>query len=202
MNQKRKVGRPIKYDFDEVLKPELIRIAKDCQMGILTPTLLAANSDIPYWVWRDNKDVKKSLESINKKRSIISFSTKAIKEFPNLAAAIDNNYYNKQKVLSIANDYMYLVNELVEYIEKLEEKNNSYASLKEEYEALKRELRNSRENEMYYMRRLDEIMINSKLKQNRDKLGIKENQIDLVLQKEKAGKIGKKLIEIFDEIEK
>ena len=202
MNPKRNVGRPAKYDFDEVLKPELIRIAKDCQMGILTPTLLSANSDIPYWVWRDNKNVKKSLELINKKRSIISFSSKAIKELPNLAATIDNNYDNKRKLISIANDYMYLVNELVEYIEKLEEKNNSYASLKEDYEKLKQELSNSRKNEMYYMRRLDEIMINSKLKLNRDKLGIKENQIDLVLQKEKAGKIGNKLFEIFDEIEK
>lgn len=184
-----KIGRPPKYPYDQ-LRQKLIEYAKIKSLGKITYTKLQEFTGIPFSIWRDNKKIKNDIIRLNQDMFIFELVSEEIKELPNLLNMVERNYHNKAKVIDYLSRYANLVNNLYNkallYDKTFAEKEKIEIDLKK----VKEELEKSKKNEKMYKEELDRIMISSTSMKNREQLGIREDMLNILKNRELAGAVG------------
>lgn len=172
-----KGGRPPKYNIDD-LKKILYRYLQDKNPSKITlPELVKYYPDLPLHAWRFNKDIRKEIDTLNKRIENISLvvSVEGVTELltiPSPEDIINTNYKNKSKLIKVVGDlidlYQYSFNKSLQ-VDDLEKENQK---LKKQVKTLKNDL-------AYYEEQLKKMSVQSTSDFERKEKNLKENVIDI-----------------------
>lgn len=173
---KNKGGRPVKYKTED-LKKILYKFLQEKNPSKITIPMLVEYSGLPIQAWRFNTDIKKEIDSLNKRIENISIvvSTEGVTELltiPSPEDIINTNYKNKQKLIKVVSDlidlYQYSLN-----------KSLKFDALKKENEELKKQVKTLKADISYYEEELKKISIQSTSFLERKENNLKDNLIDI-----------------------
>lgn len=173
---KNKGGRPPKYDVNE-LKKIIYKYLQEKNPSKITITGLVKYSGLPIQAWRFNKDIRKEIDTVNKKIENISLATsiESVTELltiPSPEDIVNTNYKNKQKLIKVIGDlidlYQYSFNKSLK-VDVLEKENQN----------LKKQINTLKADVAYYEEELKKTALQSTSHKERNEKNIKKNILDI-----------------------
>lgn len=173
-----KGGRPQKYSYEE-LKEVLAEYANKTVGEIITLADLGRETKFPRHVWRNNKKIRKDIETLNQTPMTVFGLMKENINIPSGEDFVNANYRNKKilitRVQQLLDAYQTTLEQSLKKTELEEEinvKNKEILSLKEELEAMKKQAD-------FYQKQYEKMTLQSTSLLGRKKNGLTENVIDI-----------------------
>lgn len=196
-----RAGRKPKFPI-ETLKEKLNLYVREYPNKQIKFSDLANFTDIPYYVWRDNIEIKELIQKLNNPKVIIDTSNMKF-ELPSADEILEKNFPNKNKLLSAISDLLNLTSSLYEkailgeHFKSIED--NYKIKLKEQEVYYKNELKKAKLEIEKLNHEIDCLYIDSRNALKRKREGIKDNMIDISLARKKS--ISKNKDDIMKEFE-
>lgn len=168
-------GRKPKYTSDSLIN-ELETYTKEHPYKQIKYSDLFKATKIPAHIWRDNKEVNSIITKLNT-NPIMNIQPNKDITFPSAEKLIETNYKNKNKLITVIQHYMDILNDIYDkamlsetfvekeeqYIKAISEKDAKIRKLQDKIKALEKEI--------------DLCYINSQSPKARNELGLKDNLI-------------------------
>ena len=176
---KKKVGRPKKYEYDE-LEKILLKYSAENIGGQITIGKLVKYSGIPIQAWRFNNDIKAKIRELNEPQSIIQIDAEQTKTIPMPSAEdiVNANYKNKNKLTKVISDlidvYQLTYNQLFE----LKSSEKELEKVKNELNEANLKIKNLKEEVEFYKNEAMKTAIKTTTIVGRTELNTEDNLID------------------------
>lgn len=163
---------------------------------------LAKFTDIPYYVWRDNIEIKEIIHKLNNPKVILDTSNMKF-ELPSADEILEKNFPNKSKLLYAISDLLNLTSSLYEkailgeHFKSIED--NYKIKLKEQKVFYENELKKANNEIKKPNHEIDCLYIDSRNTLKRNREGLKDNMIEISSTRKKS--ISKNIHDIEKEFE-
>jgi hypothetical protein len=188
-------GRKPKYEFNYLVDTIKKYIAKHPNERIAL-TGLERSTGIPRHIWKDNKKIRAVIDEINNPPVFVS-PEHLVFTFPNAQQLVESHYNNKQNLIRAIQDCFDTINDLYDKavigvnIEAREKE------LREEINELKVIIKQKEKEINVLNHEIDLLYLESESPTKRKNLGLKENLIELNLNKERS--ISKNISDLKEE---
>lgn len=193
-----KAGRKPKYATD-LLYEHLNNYVEQHPNTPIKYSQLAAHTGIPYHVWRDNKQLKNTIEKLNTQDILVDTRSTEL-QLPSVDD-IMLHYNNKKKLKQSISDILIFATTLYEKAlkgEQFEKIETNYKIQIQELEVnYKSELQKANAEIQKLTQEIDNLYLDSRNSLLRDQKGLKNNMIDIA--KYKDNRISKDIKDIKDE---
>ncbi|MEI2358957.1 hypothetical protein, partial [Mesobacillus zeae] len=139
MTGKKKGGRPTKYTYEE-LRGSLIEYAHKQIGGQITLADLGRHTNFPQYVWKNNKDIRKDIERLNKTPIEVVGLMKEQAFIVSAEDLVNNNFNNKKRLIDALQQILNAYQSTFEKALKVEELEKSLFNKEKEVNNLKEEV--------------------------------------------------------------
>ncbi|NHC43441.1 hypothetical protein G6549_26695 [Bacillus sp. MM2020_1] len=171
IKEKNKGGRPTKYTYEE-LRETLLEYAHKHIGGQIKLADLGRETRFPQYVWKNNKEIRKDIERLNKTPIEVVGLMKEQAFIVSAEDLVNNNYNNKKKLIDVVQQIINAYETTFEKALKVEELENAL-SCKE------REVNNLKEEVQHYKNKYKELSVHSTTIRGREEHGLNENVLDI-----------------------
>jgi hypothetical protein len=171
MKEKNKGGRPKKYTYEE-LREALLEYAHKHIGGQIKLADLGRETKFPQYVWKNNKEVRKDIEHLNKTPIEVVGLMKEQASIVSAEDLVNNNYNNKKRLIDAIQQILNAYQTTFEKALRVEELEKDLYSKEKEVDNFKEEVR-------FYKNKYKEMTVLSTNLRDREKYGLKENVLDI-----------------------
>lgn len=169
--EKNKGGRPKKYMYAE-LREALLEYAHKQIGGQIKLADLGRKTKFPQYVWKNNKEIRKDIERLNKTPIEVVGLMKEQAFIVSAEDLINNNYNNKKKLIDAVQQILNAYQTTFERALKVEELEKALYSKDKEVDNLKEEVE-------FYKNKYKEMTVHSTTIKGREEHVLKENVLDI-----------------------
>ncbi|MDR4887980.1 hypothetical protein RGU12_10510 [Fredinandcohnia sp. QZ13] len=169
--EKNKGGRPKKYTYEE-LREALLEYAHKRIGGQITLADLGRETKYPQYVWKNNKNIRKDIERLNKTPIEVVGLLKEQAFITSAEDLVNNNYNNKKRLINAVHQILNAYQSTFDKALKVEELEKNLYSKEKEIDNLKEEVE-------FYKNKYKEMTVHSTTIKGREENGLKENVLDL-----------------------
>ena len=166
-----KGGRPKKYTYEE-LKEALLEYAHEHIGGQIKLANLGRETKFPQYVWKNNKEIRKDIERLNKTPIEVVGLMKEQAFIVSAEDLVNNNYNNKKRLIDAINQIINAYQTTFEKALRVEELEAAQYSKDKEVDNLKREVE-------FYKNKYKEMTVHSTTIKGREEHELKENVLDI-----------------------
>lgn len=166
-----KGGRPKKYIYEE-LKVALLEYAHENIGGQIKLADLGRETIFPQYVWKNNKEIRKDIERLNKTPIEVVGLMKEQAFIVSAEDLVNNNYNNKKRLIDAVNQIINAYQATFEKALRVEELEHALYSKEKEVDNLKREVE-------FYKNKYKEMTVHSTTIKGREEHKLKENVLDI-----------------------
>jgi hypothetical protein len=170
-NIKNKGGRPTKYTYVE-LREALLEYAHKYIGGQIKLADLGRETKFPQYVWKNNKEIRKDIDRLNKTPIEVVGLMKEQAFIPSAEDLVNNNYNNKKRLIDAVHQILNAYQSTFEKALKVEELEQALYSKEKEVDQLKEEVE-------FYKNQYKEMTVHSTTIKGRAEHGLKENVLDI-----------------------
>ncbi|MGU8835700.1 hypothetical protein ACV3UL_15590 [Clostridium perfringens] len=178
MSKTNKGGRPAKYPY-ELLFEKLSEYALDNKMGQITNSKLHKATGIPAYVWRDNKTIQDDIKRLNGPLLVAPNEGTEITELPNIVNLVEKYYGNKAKLIEHLRFYMDYIDNMNSKAVKYDKLTKKLEKLESENSRLKLEKKKLEEANESYKVLLQEYAVDSTSLRKRKEFKIEKNVLSI-----------------------
>lgn len=168
---KNKGGRPEKYKYEE-LREALLEYAHKHIGGQIKLANLGRETKYPQYVWKNNKEIRKDIEKLNKTPIEVVGLLKEQSFIVSAEDLVNNNYKNKQGLIDAVHQILNAYQSTFEKALKVEKLEKSLYSKEKEIEHLKDEVE-------FYKNKYKEMTVHSTSIRGREDYQLKESVLDI-----------------------
>jgi hypothetical protein len=164
-------GRPTKYTYEQ-LRGALLDYSHKHIGGQITLADLGRETMFPQHAWKNNKEIRKDIERLNKTPIEVVGLMKKQAFIVSAEDLVNNNYNNKKRLIDA-------VQQILNAYQTTFEKAIRVEDLEKDIYSKDRELNKLKEQVEYYKNKYKEMTIYSTTIRGREEHGLKENVLDI-----------------------
>jgi hypothetical protein len=166
-----KGGRPLKYTYEE-LREALLEYAHKHIGGQIKLADLGRESKFPQYVWKNNKEIRKDIERLNKTPIEVVGLLKDQAFIASAEDLVNNNYNNKKRLIDAVHQILNAYQSTFEKALKVEELEQALFNKEKEVAILEEEVE-------FYKTKYKEMTVHSTTIKGRVENGLEENVLDM-----------------------
>lgn len=169
--EKKHGGRPIKYTYEE-LREALLEYAHKQIGGIIKLADLGRETKFPQYVWKNNKEIRKDIERLNKTPIEVVGLLKEQAFIVSAEDLVNNNYNHKKRLIDAVQQLLTAYQNTFEKALKVEELESTLYRKEKEVDNLKEEVE-------HYKTKYKEMTFHSTTIRGREEHGLNRNILDI-----------------------